>query len=123
MPARGMQEISAKGLEMSAMTNPAKMGDHAQSVGLKPKTTPVNAGQGFIGRDCEVSQDDCASRPCSNGGTCLDGQAQFTCMCTDAFTGIQGEFSHFCQINLFCISFVGKEIYICEPAIKGKWFM
>ena len=44
--SQGMQEISVKGLEMSAMTNLAKMGDYAQSVGLKLKTTPVNAGQG-----------------------------------------------------------------------------
>ena len=29
----------------------------------------------------------CDSDPCENGGTCLNGESTFTCLCTPGFTG------------------------------------
>lgn len=31
--------------------------------------------------------DECASDPCQNGATCVDGVAGFTCDCTEGFEG------------------------------------
>lgn len=31
--------------------------------------------------------DECASDPCENGGTCVDGMNSYTCMCPDGYTG------------------------------------
>ena len=31
--------------------------------------------------------DDCVDQPCLNGGTCVDGVNDYTCMCVDGYTG------------------------------------
>ena len=31
--------------------------------------------------------DDCAAQPCHNGGTCIDGVNDYTCVCAVGFTG------------------------------------
>ena len=33
------------------------------------------------GEFCEEDVDECLSRPCSNGATCIDGQNGFSCVC------------------------------------------
>ena len=42
---------------------------------------------GFEGVFCQVNVDECASNPCENGGTCVDGVAEYTCTCPCGFTG------------------------------------
>ena len=37
--------------------------------------------------------DECASLPCENGGSCIDGVDIFTCECVDGYTGNQCETS------------------------------
>ena len=39
----------------------------------------------------EVPVDECASTPCMNGGTCVDGQDSYTCACDSENTGINCE--------------------------------
>lgn len=37
------------------------------------------------GATCKINIDDCATNPCRNGGTCVDGVNSFTCTCPDGF--------------------------------------
>ncbi|XP_060056110.1 protein crumbs homolog 2 isoform X2 [Erinaceus europaeus] len=43
---------------------------------------------GFEGADCGVDVDECASRPCLNGGRCQDLHNSFQCHCPDGYTGL-----------------------------------
>ena len=42
-----------------------------------------------------TDEDECASEPCFNGGTCIDSINSFTCDCADGFTG------SLCKTGLF----------------------
>ncbi len=41
----------------------------------------------FSGVNCEVGPDFCYSNPCSNGGTCLSGNQDYTCQCPLGYLG------------------------------------
>ena len=42
--------------------------------------------------DTNVSDvDECASRPCQNGGQCVDGVNEYTCTCAAGYSGINCE--------------------------------
>ena len=38
-----------------------------------------------------IDTDDCKESPCSNGGTCIDGIASYTCVCPPGSTGLNCE--------------------------------
>jgi len=40
---------------------------------------------GFEGEFCEININDCASNPCSNNGTCIDGINRYHCVCHDKY--------------------------------------
>lgn len=42
---------------------------------------------GYTGVNCEINSNECWSNPCLNGGTCIDGIANFNCICLEGFTG------------------------------------
>ena len=44
--------------------------------------------------------DDCASNPCQNNGTCVDGVTSYTCKCLAGFTGAE------CQTSLYHLQHV-----------------
>jgi hypothetical protein len=46
---------------------------------------------GYTGDDCEIDIDECASNPCQNGGTCVDGVNSYTCQCQPGYEGTNCE--------------------------------
>ena len=50
------------------------------------KSCCINFIQGYVGPQCENQVDECQSRPCLNGGFCVDGVGRFTCICPVGFT-------------------------------------
>lgn len=45
-------------------------------------TLPLGAGN-----LCQMNVNECASSPCQNKGTCVDGVASFTCLCELPYSG------------------------------------
>ena len=45
------------------------------------------AGTGYTGADCDVNIDECAPRPCRNGGTCHDDVNAYRCACHPGYSG------------------------------------
>jgi len=60
------------------------------------------------GADCEDNVDECASSPCSNGATCIDGVLSFECVCAAGYTDVGTEC---CEIF---DSYYTQEIYLTE---------
>lgn len=40
---------------------------------------------GYDGKYCEINIDDCASNPCMNNATCVDGINRYHCLCQDKY--------------------------------------
>ena len=49
---------------------------------------------GYSGMTCQTDINECASAPCFNGGTCVDGVNSFSCLCVPGFSGV------YCQTNI-----------------------
>jgi len=60
------------------------------------------SGTGFTGDQCEIQLNDCASDPCKNGGTCVDGIQSFSCLCLPTFSGDICE--HSVNISISCLN-------------------
>ena len=41
----------------------------------------------FVGTDCEVNVNECASTPCRFGATCNDAENGYTCTCVAGYVG------------------------------------
>ena len=39
------------------------------------------------GKECQTNIDECESSPCKNGATCVDGIAEYTCLCKSGYEG------------------------------------
>ena len=68
---------------------------------------------GWAGPLCESDLDECAVRPCANGGACSDGFASYTCNCAYGFDGSN------CTIDLVdeCVSGPCQHSGICTHAV------
>ena len=44
-----------------------------------------------------IDIDNCAPNPCQNDGECVDGIADFTCICVEGFTGKKCGTSNYIQ--------------------------
>lgn len=64
--------------------------------------------EGFTGDNCEIDINECAQRPCLNGGRCIDGVNNFTCDCTS--TGYEG---YLCEVDV-------DECRRDDPCVRGR---
>eukprot|EP00794_Sanderia_malayensis_P003060 gene3060-3523_t len=69
--------------------------------------------------------DECATKPCRNNGTCVDGINSFTCRCRAGYTGkhcqteINECLSSPCRNHGYCIDFVNQYRCICPAGYNG----
>ncbi|KAM4541023.1 delta-like protein 4 isoform 3-T3 [Fundulus diaphanus] len=42
---------------------------------------------GFAGKNCDLEVRECDSKPCHNGGRCVDSETGYTCICPNGFEG------------------------------------
>ncbi|TNM90853.1 EGF-like repeat and discoidin I-like domain-containing protein 3 isoform X2 [Takifugu flavidus] len=56
---------------------------------------------GFEGVHCQINVNECATKPCNNGGVCRDLDGDYTCQCSSPYVGKQ------CQQR--CTSLLGME--------------
>jgi len=73
--------------------------------------------QGFSGKLCESRDDqfnECQSNPCVNGGSCVDGQSQFRCICPAMFYGPR------CQLFLPDSSTAPTSSQVCSTECRAK---
>lgn len=60
---------------------------------------------GFTGVFCDQSINECASNPCQNGGTCIDGVGFYNCSCAPNFNGTNCELRQDkCLVNNPCLN-------------------
>ena len=45
------------------------------------------SGTGYAGEHCSVNINECDPNPCKNGATCVDGVANYICICSVGYTG------------------------------------
>ena len=63
---------------------------------------------------CVSGVDDCASNPCHNGATCIDGEGWHSCNCSPGFTG------PVCKVNINeCNSSPCSDGATCRDKING----
>ncbi|CAD5113382.1 DgyrCDS2555 [Dimorphilus gyrociliatus] len=80
---------------------------------------------GFSGSLCQIDSDECAVKPCKNGGTCLNLPGKFECQCSEHFTGSQCEIeidpcsSSPCKNGGLCCKL---GVPFCNPNLKPNEF-
>ncbi|XP_060727662.1 protein jagged-2 isoform X1 [Tachysurus vachellii] len=81
---------------------------------------------GFTGTYCHENVNDCASSPCVNGGTCLDGINTFSCVCRDGWEGqlcdqeVNECESEMCMNGGLCVDLLNDFYCHCTDNWKGK---
>ncbi|XP_006820226.1 uncharacterized protein LOC102804294 [Saccoglossus kowalevskii] len=82
---------------------------------------------GWRGRDCHVSIDDCELDSCHNGGICVDGHMSYTCTCQTGWTGEECETNidecrtqDICQNGGTCEDSRGSYRCVCPSMYNGE---
>ncbi|XP_075893635.1 protein jagged-2b isoform X2 [Nelusetta ayraudi] len=101
-------------------------GPRGRCVSLPDGNFSCACDPGFSGVYCHENINDCASDPCGNGGTCIDGLNSYQCICPDGWEG------RLCHINVDecehnpcknggrCIDLVNDFYCECADNWKGK---
>ncbi|KAM8858778.1 protein eyes shut homolog isoform 2-T3 [Spinachia spinachia] len=82
--------------------------------------------KGYQGSFCEVNLNECESRPCLNGGICVNGDDLYRCFCSEGFWGLNCEINNdecvhgYCANNSTCIDLVADYQCICPSGFAGK---
>uniref|UniRef100_A0A8C6M2C5 Delta-like protein n=1 Tax=Nothobranchius furzeri TaxID=105023 RepID=A0A8C6M2C5_NOTFU len=98
-------------------------GPHGRCISLPAGNFSCSCDLGFTGTYCHENVNDCASSPCKNGGTCIDGINSFECVCPDGWEGTiyVNECSGTpCQNAGLCIDLVNDFYCSCVDGWKGK---
>uniref|UniRef100_A0A1A8LUH1 Delta-like protein n=2 Tax=Nothobranchius pienaari TaxID=704102 RepID=A0A1A8LUH1_9TELE len=101
-------------------------GPHGRCISLPAGNFSCSCDVGFTGTYCHENVNDCASSPCKNGGTCIDGINSFECVCPDGWEGTiceadVNECSRApCQNAGLCIDLVNDFYCSCVDGWKGK---
>ncbi len=76
------------------VSNPCINGDCVDGINLYA----CNCNEGWTGYNCDVYEG-CSSNPSQNGGTCMQGEDTFDCVCAYRFAGT------FCEISKYDLYF------------------
>ena len=80
---------------------------------------------GYSGTYCQTDINECASLPCSNGGTCIDQLNGFVCVCVAGFSGVMCQTdvnecaSGPCTNGATCVDHPNSFTCLCVPGFSG----
>uniref|UniRef100_A0A665X7A8 Delta-like protein n=1 Tax=Echeneis naucrates TaxID=173247 RepID=A0A665X7A8_ECHNA len=101
-------------------------GPHGRCISLPAGNFSCSCEPGFTGTYCHENINDCASLPCKNGGTCIDGINSFQCFCPDGWEGSLCDVDvnecsrNPCQNGGQCVDLVNDFYCNCVNDWKGK---
>uniref|UniRef100_A0A8D3DTK9 Delta-like protein n=1 Tax=Scophthalmus maximus TaxID=52904 RepID=A0A8D3DTK9_SCOMX len=101
-------------------------GPHGRCISLPAGNFSCSCEPGFTGTYCHENINDCASSPCKNGGTCIDGINSFQCFCPDGWEGSLCDVDvnecnrNPCQNGGRCVDLLNDFYCNCVDNWKGK---
>ncbi|XP_029688534.1 protein jagged-2-like isoform X3 [Takifugu rubripes] len=101
-------------------------GPHGRCISRPAGNFSCSCEAGFTGIYCHENINDCASSPCRNGGTCIDGINAFQCVCPDGWEGrlcdadVNECGRNPCQNGARCVDLVNDFYCDCVDNWKGK---
>ncbi|XP_032382115.1 protein jagged-2 isoform X1 [Etheostoma spectabile] len=101
-------------------------GPHGRCISLPAGNFSCSCEPGFTGTYCHENINDCASSPCKNGGTCIDGINSFQCFCPDGWEGslcdadVNECNKNPCQNGGQCVDLLNDFYCNCVDNWKGK---